>query len=86
MTQTVTKAIDGIENVDFVVLSGGTSLNRVVQIGLRAMFQHVPADRFVLPDPSKPEDVERCLCAVVRGLALLHSEDFAPISLALPEE
>jgi molecular chaperone DnaK (HSP70) len=81
VSQTVTKAVDGIENIDFVVLSGGTSLNRGVQIAVRAMFQHIPPERFVLPDPTKSEDVERCLCAVVRGLAWLRHDGYSPIAL-----
>jgi actin-like ATPase involved in cell morphogenesis len=86
VTQTVVKAIGAIENIDFVVLSGGTSLNRVVQTSIQAMFQHIPHERFVLPDPSNREDVETCLCAVVRGLAWLHRDGFAPIQLPAPEE
>ncbi|MBZ5725610.1 MAG: Hsp70 family protein [Acidobacteriia bacterium] len=85
VSQTVTKAVEGIENIDFVVLSGGTSLNRVVQIAVQAMFQHIPIERFVLPDPTKPEDVERCLCAVVRGLAWLRHDGYTPIELPLPQ-
>lgn len=85
VSQTVTKAIGGIENVDYVVLSGGSSLNRVVQVAVQAMFQHIPIDRFVLPDPTKPEDVERCLCAVVRGLAWLRHDGYTPIDIPLPQ-
>lgn len=85
VSQTVTKAVGGVENVDYVVLSGGTSLNPVVQIAVQAMFQHIPIDRFVLPDPTKPEDVERCLCAVVRGLAWLRHDGYTPIDLPLPQ-
>src|ERR1035437_7342129 len=85
VSQTVTKAVGGIENIDFVVLSGGTSLNSVVQIAVRAMFQHIPIERFVLPDPAKPEDVERCLCAVVRGLAWLRHDEYTPIDLPVSQ-
>jgi molecular chaperone DnaK (HSP70) len=86
VTETVVKAVGAIENVEFVVLSGGTSLNRAVQIAIEAMFQHIPRDRFVVPDPSKPEDVETCLCAVVRGLAWLRRDGYPPIPLPIPEE
>lgn len=85
VSQTVTQAVGGIENIDYVVLSGGTSLNRGVQVAVQAMFQHIPVDRFVLPDPTKAEDVERCLCAVVRGLAWLRHDGFAAIDLPLPQ-
>jgi molecular chaperone DnaK (HSP70) len=86
VTQTVVTAVGAIENVDFVVLSGGTSLNKVVQIGIQAMFQHIPIERFVLPDPAKAEDVETCLCAVVKGLAWLRRDGYAPILLPTTEE
>jgi len=85
VSQTVTQAIGGIENVDYVVLSGGTSLNRGVQVAVRSMFQHIPFDRLVIPDPTKPEDVERCLCAVVRGLAWLRHDGYSGIDLPLPQ-
>jgi molecular chaperone DnaK (HSP70) len=88
VTQTIgkTKNVGAIENVDFVVLSGGTALNKVVQNAIEAMFQHIPHDRFVLPDCTKPEDVETCLCAVVRGLAWLRRDQYAPIQLPTLEE
>ena len=86
VTQTVVTAVGAIENVDFVVLSGGTSLNKVGQIGIQAMFQHIPIERFVLPDPAKAEDVETCLCAVVKGLAWLRRDGYAPILLPTTEE
>jgi len=85
VSQTVTQAIGGIENVDYVVLSGGTSLHRGVQVAVRSMFQHIPFDRLVIPDPTKPEDVERCLCAVVRGLAWLRHDGYSGIDLPLPQ-
>jgi molecular chaperone DnaK len=85
VSQTVTKAVGGIENIDYVVLSGGTSLNRGVQVAVQAMFQHIPIDRFVLPDPTKAEDVERCLCAVARGLAWLRHDGYTAIDLPLPQ-
>jgi molecular chaperone DnaK (HSP70) len=85
VSQTVTKAVGGIEDIDYVVLSGGTSLNRAVQVAVRAMFQHVSLERFVLPDPEKAEDVERCLCAVVRGLSWLRHDGYTPIDLPLPQ-
>jgi hypothetical protein len=42
VTQTVVTAVGAIENIEFVVLSGGTSLNKVVQTSIHAMFQHIP--------------------------------------------
>jgi molecular chaperone DnaK (HSP70) len=81
VSEIVTTAIGGVKAVDFVVMSGGTSLVGPVQDGVRAMFQHIPLDRFVLPDPTKPKDVEVCFCAVARGLALLHRERFEPIAV-----
>lgn len=86
VTQTIVNAVGAIENIDFVVLSGGTSLNKAVQTSILAMFQHIPPEHFVLPDSTKPADVETCLCAVVNGLALLHKDGYAPIQLPLPEE
>jgi hypothetical protein len=88
VTQTVVKAKDvgAIENVEFVVLSGGTSLNKTVQNAIEEMFEFIPHDRFVLPDPTKPQDVESCLCAVVRGLAWLRRYGYAPIQLPEPAE
>jgi molecular chaperone DnaK (HSP70) len=88
VTETIGKAKDvgAIENVDFVVLSGGTSLNKVVQNAVEALFQHIPHDRFVLPDPTNADDVETCLCAVVRGLAWLRRDGYAPIELPTVEE
>ncbi len=86
VTQTIVKAAGAIENIDFVVLSGGTSLNTVVQTCIQAMFQHIPRERFILPDATRPEDVETCLCAVVRGLSSLHRDGYAPIQLPSPEE
>lgn len=71
VTETIVKKLGQIEGIQFVVLSGGTSLNPVVQDSIQAMFQHIPPERFIIPDPTKPDDVERCLCAVVRGIALL---------------
>jgi molecular chaperone DnaK (HSP70) len=84
VTETVVKHVGGIDAIDFVVLSGGTSLNRSVQDSVRALFQHIPSDRFVLPDADKPESVEICFCAVARGLALLHRDGFAPLALPPP--
>ena len=81
VTQTVVEAVSKIDNISYVVLSGGTSLNQVVQNSILAMFQHIPRDRFVVPDPSKAEDVQTCLCAVATGLALLHSEGSEPIEV-----
>jgi molecular chaperone DnaK (HSP70) len=86
VTETVVKHVGGIDAIDFVVLSGGTSLSRSVQDSVRALFQHIPTDRFVLPDPTDPEAVEICFCAVVRGLALLHGDGFAPLILPPPRK
>jgi hypothetical protein len=79
ITEVVMKSVGRIDNIDFVVLSGGSSLNPAVQDAVLAMFRHIPEDRFILPDSSKPEDVERCLCAVTEGLALLRRDGFEPI-------
>jgi molecular chaperone DnaK (HSP70) len=68
--------LGAIENVQYVVLSGGTCLSPVVQDSILALFQHIPNDRFIVPSASKPEDVETCLCAVSKGLALLASEGY----------
>jgi molecular chaperone DnaK (HSP70) len=86
VSEVVMGAIGGVKNLDFVVLSGGTSLVGPVQDGVRAMFQHIPVERFVLPDPTKPEDVEVCFCAVARGLALLHRDGFEPIQVPAKED
>jgi molecular chaperone DnaK (HSP70) len=84
VSQTVTQHLGKLEAIDFVVMSGGTSLCRPVQNSVRALFNHIPEDRFVLPDPTSQEAVEVCLCAVARGLALLHRDGFAPIELPPP--
>jgi hypothetical protein len=86
VSEVVMGAIGGVKNLDFVVLSGGTSLVGPVQDGVRAMFQHIPVERFVLPDPTKPEDVEVCFCAVARGLALLHRDGFEPIQVPAKDD
>jgi len=79
IAQVVLDAVGKIENIDFVVLSGGSSLNRAVQDGVLSIFSHIPPDRFILPDAAKPQDVETCLCAVAKGLAWLRREGFPPI-------
>jgi molecular chaperone DnaK (HSP70) len=81
VTQTVIEAVGSIEKVDFVVMSGGTSLNKVVQTSVQAMFNHLPEDKFVLPDAHDPEKVKTCLCAVAKGLALLRSDGHQPVSI-----
>jgi molecular chaperone DnaK (HSP70) len=83
-TQAVTRHLGGLDAIHFVVMSGGTSLNKSVQNSVRALFNHISEDRFVLPDATKPEAVERCMCAVARGLALLHRDRFTPMELSLP--
>jgi molecular chaperone DnaK (HSP70) len=64
VTQVVIDAVDKIDNIHFVVMSGGSSLCSTVQNNLLAVFQHLGNAKFVVPDPRKPEDVETCLCAV----------------------
>jgi hypothetical protein len=67
------------DNVNFVVLSGGSSLSSVAQDSVLSIFRHIPEKRFFLPDPSKPEDVGTCLCAVAKGLAWLRRDGASPI-------
>ena len=67
------------DNVNFVVLSVGSSLSSVAQYSVLSIFRHIPEKRFFLPDPSKPEDVETCLCAVAKGLAWLGRDGVSPI-------
>jgi hypothetical protein len=86
VTQTVVRHVRSIEAIDFVVLSGGTSLNPSVQNSVRALFQLVQPERFVLPNPRDPVSVETCFCAVARGLALLHRDGFAPLVLPPPKQ
>jgi len=81
VTQTVVTAVQSIENIDFVVMSGGTSLNRVVQTNVLAMFGHLSEKQFILPNANDDSSVESCMCAVARGLALLRAEGFAPINV-----
>jgi len=73
------KAVGKLDNVNFVVLSGGSSLSSVVQESVLSIFRHIPEERFFLPDPRKPEDVETCLCAVAKGLAWLRWDGVPPI-------
>src|SRR5215475_7125027 len=54
VAQAVTRQLGGLDEVDFVVMSGGTSLSKAVQNSIRALFNHVPEARFVLPDARKP--------------------------------
>jgi hypothetical protein len=79
IAQVVLEAVGKIENINFVVLSGGSSLNRAVQDGVLAIFSHIPQKRFILPDASKAQDVETCLCAVAKGLAWLRKDGLPPI-------
>src|ERR1700687_1897391 len=58
---------------------GWSSLNPVVQKAVTSIFRHIPQDRFVIPNPENPQDVETCICAVVKGLALLKRDGFPPI-------
>jgi len=82
VTQTVLRAVGSIENIDFVIMSGGSSLSAVVQNSVLAMFGHLSKEQFILPDPNVRSDVESCMCAVAKGLALLRSDGFAPINVA----
>jgi molecular chaperone DnaK (HSP70) len=77
--ETVLRAVGNVENIDFVVMSGGTSLSRVVQSSVLAMFGHLSKEQFVLPDSSDKSSIEACMCAVAKGLALLRSDGFPAI-------
>jgi molecular chaperone DnaK (HSP70) len=79
VSEVVIKSVDRFDNINFVVLSGGSSLSSVVQETILSIFRHIPQDRFFLPDPRKPEDVETCLCAVAKGLAWLRRDGFPAI-------
>jgi molecular chaperone DnaK (HSP70) len=79
VTEVVMRGVGKMENIDFVVLSGGTSLNREIQDAVTSIFRHIPPERFVVPDAAKPADVETCLCAVAKGLALLRRDGFPAI-------
>jgi molecular chaperone DnaK (HSP70) len=81
VTQIVVRAVGAIENIDFVVMSGGASLSEVVQTAVIAMFRHLPAERFIVPDAHDAASVESCMCAVAKGLALLRKDGIAPISV-----
>ena len=58
ITEVALAAVGKIENIDFVVLSGGSSLTNAVRNGVLSIFRHLPEQQFILPDPSKPEDIE----------------------------
>jgi hypothetical protein len=64
VTQTVERAVGGIENIDFVIMSGGTSLNREAQRAVMALFRHLPESKFVLPNVKDREcrDLPGCGC------------------------
>lgn len=79
VSEVVIKAVGRFDNINFVVLSGGSSLSSVVQESILSVFRHIPHERFLLPDPRKPEDVETCLCAVAKGLAWLRHDGVPPI-------
>jgi molecular chaperone DnaK (HSP70) len=81
VTQTVLRAVGSIENIDFVIMSGGTSLSAAVQNAVLAMFGHLSKEQFILPDPNDRADVESCMCAVAKGLALLRKDGFTPINV-----
>src|SRR5712691_6278672 len=81
VTQTVVRAVGSIENIDFVVMSGGTSLSEVVQTSVLAMFRHISQEKFVLPNAKDRSSIESCMCAVAKGLALLRADRFAPIDV-----
>ena len=77
---TVQEAVERLENIDFVVMSGGTSLDKTVQKSVLAMFQHLPEEQFVLPNANDAESVKTCLCAVAKGLALLRKDGHEPVN------
>jgi molecular chaperone DnaK (HSP70) len=81
VSSTIVTLLGRIEEVQFVVLSGGTSLSPVVQNAVLAIFQHIPQDRFIVPSARNPGDVETCLCAVSKGLALLLRDGVEPFQL-----
>jgi molecular chaperone DnaK (HSP70) len=82
VAEVVIKAVGNLDKIDFVVLSGGSSLSSAVQDTVVSVFRHIPQERFFLPDPKKPQDVETCLCAVAKGLAWLRYDGFPPIDLS----
>jgi len=84
ITQTVADAVGSIDKINFVVMSGGTSLNKVVQTSIVAMFNHLSEKEFVLPDVNDAESVRTCLCAIAKGLALLRSDGYPSVNL--PQE
>lgn len=81
VTETLEKAVGGIGHINFVVMSGGTSLNPVVQRAVMAMFKHLSRQEFVLPDAADPASVETSLCAVARGLAWLRKDGAEEMTL-----
>jgi molecular chaperone DnaK (HSP70) len=74
VTQIVGSAVGAVENIDFVVMSGGASLSPVVKNTVIAMFRHLPVEKFVLPNVNDQASVETCMCAVAKGLALLRRD------------
>ncbi len=78
VSEVVIGEVSGFDKIDFVVLSGDTSLSSTVQDTVVSVFRHIPQERFFLPDPQKPQNVETCLCAVAKGLAWLGYDDFPP--------
>jgi molecular chaperone DnaK (HSP70) len=81
VTAIIVRAVGAIENIDFVVLSGGASLSEVVQTAVIAMFRHLPQDQFIVPDAQDAASVQTCMCAVAKGLALLRKDAIAPINV-----
>jgi molecular chaperone DnaK (HSP70) len=81
VTQTVSDAVGSIQDINFVVMSGGTSLSKAVQTSILAMFRHLPDDSFVLPDATDPQKLKTCLCAVANGLALLRRDGHEPVNI-----
>jgi molecular chaperone DnaK (HSP70) len=79
VSEVVIKSVGRFDNINFVVLSGGSSLSSVVQDTILSVFGHIPQERFFLPDPRKVDDVETCLCAVAKGLAWLRRDGFPSI-------
>jgi molecular chaperone DnaK (HSP70) len=81
VSEVVIKAVGSFDKIDFVVLSGGSSLSSVVQDAVHSVFRHIPKERFFLPNPKEPQDIETCLCAVAKGLAWLRYDGFPPIDI-----
>jgi len=84
--QTIIETLGSIDKVDFVVMSGGACLSKVVQTSVLAMFKHLPPDKFVVPDARDPQKVHTALCAVAKGLALLRMDGHESVNIGSLEE